>query len=271
MFTALKGSTVLITGASAGIGREFARQLAPYAASLILVARREDRLRQLEGDLRATYPHLQVYWKVVDLAEETQVKGLVAWLREGDFPVSILVNNAGFGDYGAFADAPWEKLDAMIKLNIGSLTALTHALLPTLRRQAFAHVMNVSSVASFIPLPNFAVYAATKAYVTSFSEALRHELRHTTVGVTSLCPGPVATEFGEVAYRSGDPNERASPGSLYVPVEQVVHDALVGMVRNRARVVPGLKVALFMGFMALLPIAIVRLCFHFIPDTSRDR
>ena len=245
-----------------------ARQLAPHAASLILVARREERLQALEGELRAAYPKLQVYTRSVDLAEPAQVQGLISWLHEGDFPVSILVNNAGLGDYGSFAGASWDRLDNMLKVNITALTQLTHALLPTLRKQAFAHLLNVSSVASFLPMPNFAVYAATKAYVTSLSEALRHELRHTTVGVTALCPGPVATEFGEVAYRS--PDDRPSPASMYVSVEKVVSDALIGMVENRARVVPGLKVALVMGLVTLLPIFLVRLFFHFMPETGED-
>lgn len=243
-----------------------ARQLAPYAASLILVARRENRLRELEEELRAINPKLQIYWKAVDLSSSAEVAALISWLHEGDFPVSILVNNAGLGDYGPFATADWDKIDAILKVNISALTHLTHALLPTLRRQAFAHVLNVSSVASFLPMPNFAVYAASKAYVTSFSEALRHELRHTTVGVTALCPGPVATEFGNVAYRH--PDDRVSPPMFYVKVEKVVADALEGIVRNRPRVVPGLVVALAMGAVALLPIVVVRLFFHFLPDSE---
>jgi short-subunit dehydrogenase len=268
MFTALRGCTALITGASAGIGTEFARQLAPHAASLILVARREDRLRALEQELRAAHPKLQVYWKAVDLADPAQVKGLISWLHEGDFPVSILINNAGLGDYGPFTSASWEKLDTVLKVNVSALTQLSHALLPTLRKQAFAHLMNVSSVASLIPMPNFAVYAASKAYVTSLSEALRHELRHTTVGVTALCPGPVATEFGSVAYRSAE--DRVSPESMYVSVQKVVEDALIGIVQNKPRVLPGLKIALVMGLVSLLPIFLVRLFFHFMPATHED-
>lgn len=268
MLTALRGCTALITGASAGIGQEMARQLAPHAASLILVARREDRLRGLADELRAGHPKLQVYTRAVDLSDPAQIQSLISWLHEGDFPVSILVNNAGLGDYGPFASASWDRLDAMLRVNIAGLTQLTHALLPTLRKQAFAHLLNVSSVASFLPMPNFAVYAATKAYVTSLSEALRHELRHTTVGVTALCPGPVHTEFGEVAYRT--PEDRPSPASMYVPVEKVVSDALLAMVQNKARVVPGLKVALTMGLVTLLPIFLVRLFFHFMPEGKED-
>src|SRR6202034_803008 len=116
--------------------------------------------------------------------------------------VSLLVNNAGVGDHGLFERSDWPRVKAMIDVNIESLTRLTHALLPDLVRAGRGAILNVSSIASLLPIPKMAVYAATKAYVTSFSEALRAELRGTGVSVTAVCPGPVDTEFFAVAERA---------------------------------------------------------------------
>jgi len=252
----LDHSTVLITGASSGIGKEFARQLAPRASTLILVARRAERLDLLKRELER--PDLTIHCRPVDLSDGTEVEGLVEWLASERVEVNVLINNAGLGDRGRFENSDWERVRQMIEVNIGALTRLTHALLPTLKAQAGAAILNVSSVASFFPLPKLAVYAATKAYVTSFSEAIRAELRGTGVRVTALCPGPVSTEFGQVAERATSPDTVQPPDSLRVPVERVVAEALQAVERDRARIVPGLAVALLMGLAAALPIALLR-------------
>ncbi len=262
MLTTLRGVTALITGASAGIGREFARQLAPVAHTLILVARREDLLEELETQLRASGgPGLNIFTRKCDLAVAKQRQELVKWLSDNDFPVNLLINNAGLGDVGNFASAEWGRINSQLQVNIHALTYLTHALLPVLRAQPQAAILNVSSTASYLPIPNFAVYAATKAYVTSFSEAIRHELLDTSVSVTALCPGPVETEFGDVARREGEEFDLA-PDSFYVSVEKVATDALRGVLLNRARVIPGWQVAVVITILGLLPIPILRFLFR---------
>jgi short-subunit dehydrogenase len=256
-----EGCTALITGASSGLGAEFARQLAPLAQSLVLVARRNDRLEALRAELGESHPDLSVFIYMADLADEGARTGLVTWLREQDIRIDFLVNNAGVGDHGAFETSDWGRVKAMLDVNVSALTHLTHLLLPTLRNSARAAVLNVSSVASFFPLPNMAVYAATKAYVTSLSEALRMELRDTGVSVTALCPGPVPTEFFDVATRTGDEENAAHYESMplfKVTAAQAVATGLKAVARDRARVVPGPLLAVAVAVASLIPFVIVR-------------
>src|SRR4051812_10951690 len=193
------GCTALITGASSGFGQEFARQIAPHARSLILVARRLDRLEKLKAEIDR--PGLAVHCHVADLGDEVQTGAFLASLAASGERVTLLINNAGLGDHGFFENSDWSRVEAMLDVNIKALTRLTHALLPELVRAGRGAILNVSSIASFLPLPKMAVYAASKAYVTSFTEALRAEVRDAGISVTALCPGPVNTEFFENAER----------------------------------------------------------------------
>ncbi len=197
----INGCNALITGASAGIGREFARQLASRARSLVLIARREERLNELRNELRDRNAQLTVHVRVVDLCEKSQIDELIRWLAREKIEIDFLINNAGLGDVGPFATSPPQRNDEMLQVNVAALTHLTRRLLPQMISQKRGAILNVSSSAGFLPIPEFNVYAATKAYVTSFSESLRAELRDTGVTVTALCPGPVHTEFGDVARR----------------------------------------------------------------------
>ncbi len=205
----LDGCSALITGASAGIGREFARQLAGRARSLILVARREERLNQLRDELRQQHPILTVHIRKADVADLAQLKELEGWFEHEKIDVDLLVNNAGLGDSGPFATSDSRRNEQMMLVNMVALTSLTRHLLPQMIARKRGGILNVSSCAGFLPISDFAVYAATKAYVTSFSEALRAELRGTGVRVCTLCPGPVHTEFQEVASR---PGRKVKPG-----------------------------------------------------------
>jgi hypothetical protein len=251
--------TVLITGASAGIGREFARQLAPVVSTMILVARRNDRLEALELELKVINPQLEVYCRQLDLCEQAELKRFCDWLDESALAVDLLVNNAGLGDRGMFAESKWERVHSMLQVNVEALTYLVYRILPSMRKSGCGAILNVSSVASLIPVPNFAVYAATKAYVTSFSEALRAELRNANISVTALCPGRVQTEFDDVATREGDTYPPPVPDYLTFPVQEVVRQALSAVERDRARVIPGTVVNLLMATVAFLPMFVKRL------------
>jgi short-subunit dehydrogenase len=253
-----EGCTALITGASSGLGAEFARQLAPGAETLVLVARRGEHLDALKGELEVGHPGLKVFVYVMDITRENQNRDFIGWLEREKIRVNFLINNAGMGDRGPFASGDWAKMHAMIELNVVALTRLTHHLLPVLREGGRGAILNVSSIAGLLPLPDMAVYAATKAYVNSFSDGLRMELRGTGLTVTSVLPGPAETEFGRVASRGTGEPEWESPEALYVSVEEVVRRALVAVAQNRARVIPGWKVALLMGVAVALPLGVLR-------------
>ncbi len=258
----LEGCHALVTGASAGIGREFARQLCERAATLVLVARRKERLEELRAELLERNPRLQVEIHPVDLSQPDAVEELIVSETTRKPAIDLLINNAGLGDLGAFATADAERVGRMMSVNMAALTLLTRGFLPAMIAQKRGAILNVSSAASFLSIANFAVYAATKAYVTSFSEALRSELRGTGVGVTALCPGPVKTEFAEVARRDGR-GEIPGSGLAYVSVEAVVTDGLRGLERDRAIVIPGALMKLGMTLVRLTPRALLRLANRF--------
>jgi short-subunit dehydrogenase len=260
----IDGCTALITGASAGIGCEFARQLAGRAHSLILVARREQKLSELRDELRRQHPNLTVRIRKTDLADPAQLKELKAWLDYEKIDVDLLINNAGLGDLGPFATSDAIRNEQIMLVNMVALTSLTRHFLPQMIARKRGGILNVSSSAGFLPIPEFAIYAATKAYVTSFSEALRAELRGTGVTVCALCPGPVHTEFQEVAKRPGGRREDG-PEFAHVSVEQVVRDALTGLEANRPLVIPGLPMKIGMFLVRITPMPILRWASRFSP------
>jgi len=265
MHSSVSHSCALVTGASSGLGEEFALQLAPRVDHLVLVARREPLLLDLAERLRSLYPHLDVIVMAVDLTAPDECESLAVSLEDHGLTPDLLVNNAGMGDYGEFATAEWSRIEAMLRLNVEALTHLIHALLPGMIRGGGGAIINVSSIASLIPIPDFAVYAATKAYVTSFSEALRIELRDHNINVLAVCPGPVHTGFGSVAKRGElGPN---MPGHewFYVPREQVVAESLAALDRNRARLYPGLKIAVSAVVLSILPLVLLRIALGFRP------
>ena len=263
----LNGCNALITGASAGLGREFARQLAGRARSLILVARREQKLNELRDELKQQHPNLSVHTHKTDLANLTQLEELMAWLEREKIDVDLLINNAGLGDLGPFATSDPRHNEQMMLVNMVALTSLTRRLVPPMIARRCGAILNVSSSAGFLPIPGFAVYAATKAYVTSFSEALRAELRGIGVSVCALCPGPVHTEFQEVAKRPGGQLE-SGPEFVHVSVKQVAREALVALEADRPLVIPGFIMKLGMFLVRITPISILRLASRF--SAKRD-
>jgi hypothetical protein len=185
----------LITGASAGIGLEFAKRLADRGYDLILSARRRDRLDELASRLRAEHGGIRVEVILADLAEASAPAEIFAEAARLNIRVDLLVNNAGFGTHGHFETLPPERERGEIAVNVAALVALTHAFLPPMLERGSGGVINVASTAAFQPVPYMAVYAATKAFVRSFSEALHEEVHARGVRVIALCPGPTATEF----------------------------------------------------------------------------
>jgi short-subunit dehydrogenase len=259
----LQGSSALITGASAGIGREFARQLVGRAGSLVLVARRLDRLENLRDELTARAPNLSIHIRPCDLLVPAEVEELCGWIEREQIAINFLINNAGLGDIGPFAASDPARVHEMLLVNVVALTILTRRLLPQMIAANRGAIINVSSSAGFLPIPGFAVYAATKAYVTSFTEAIRSELRSSGITVTALCPGPVHTEFTHVAKRSADAPDESAPELTYVSVETVVRVALDAVEHDRPLVVPGLIMKLGMFLVRLTPMPILRLAARF--------
>jgi len=220
----------LITGASAGLGVKFARQLSARGHRLVLAARRKDRLDALVSELgnaRAV---------AIDLSKAGSAAKLVADIAGAGEHIDLLINNAGFGLKGRFAELDANRQREMIDLNVGSLTDLCRAVAPDMVERRSGGILNVASTAAFQPGPYMAVYFATKAYVLSFTEALHEELKPHGVKVTALCPGPTRTEFGAVAGFG----EKGTFDRMAMDAASVVRAGLKGLDKNRALVVPGL-------------------------------
>lgn len=190
--------TILVTGASSGIGLELAKCFAAEKSNLILTARSTDALEKLAAELRGQF-QIQTHVITADLAKSESPQQIFDAVNRAGLTVDVLVNNAGFGLHGRFAELPLRRQMEMIQINVAALTELAGLFLPDMIARRRGGVLNVGSVAGFLPGPNMAIYYASKAFVLSFSEALREELRGTGVTVTDLCPGPVETNFSQVA------------------------------------------------------------------------
>ncbi len=261
----------VITGASAGLGEEFAVQLADLGVSrVVLTARRAERLETLKAFLVAANPTLRVDTIAADLSDPADVAQLIAALNslEG-FCCDILINNAGFGDLGTFESSEPERVEAMLQVNMVALTRLTQWALPGMLKRKCGWICNVGSTAGLMALPTFAVYAATKSYVNSFSEALRVELRGSGVNVLALCPGPVETEFGGVASRSNSKRKFAPPAALCVHKSDVVRQTLRALARGQGRLIPGLLVRIPILLAESTPRFLLRFVFNFMSGDFR--
>jgi len=184
----------LITGASSGIGFELAKYFAADKINLLLVARSAEKMEQLAEQLRKDFL-IEVHVVPKDLGDYSKAYDLFNYCEENQLQIDYLVNNAGFGDYGNFAESQWSKQQSMINLNITCLTLLTHLFLPGMLKRKFGRILNVASIAAFMPGPFMSVYYATKAYVLHFSEGLSGELQGSGVSITALCPGPTESGF----------------------------------------------------------------------------
>lgn len=204
-------STALVTGASSGIGEQLARALAARGTNLVLVARSVDRLEWLARELREAYPGLEVTAFTADLANPAGADAVLTELSQRGITIDLLVNNAGIGTHNRFVDEQPAAVVREIQLNCTSLVALTSGLLPSMVQRRHGGVVNVASTAAFQPIPTMAVYAASKAFVLSFTEALWAENRSTGVRVLALCPGSTATRFFEAAGKEFLTRGRQTP------------------------------------------------------------
>src|SRR5215211_6287000 len=224
-------TTVVITGASSGIGTEMARVLARRGYPLLLVARRRERLDDLAEELRAQHS-VAVDVSQLDLAESAARSRLSD--RITGEPIAGLCNSAGFGTSGTFHTLPLDREREEVTLNALALMEFTHAALPGMIDRGAGAVLNIASIAGFQPLPGMAVYSATKAFVQTFSEAVHEELHGTGVSCTVLCPGPVPTEWADIADA-----QQWSIGLAQVSPADVARAAIAGMLEGRRSVVPG--------------------------------
>jgi uncharacterized protein len=271
-----RGKTALVTGASAGLGEEFARQLVNLGViHLVLTARRLDRLEALKHELLKNHPPLRIDTIPVDLSDEKAVTDFLANMGKGawdGFSCDILINNAGLGDLGTFETSEPTRIEEMIAVNITALTRITRWALTGMLAKKAGWICNVGSTAGLIPLPTFAVYAGTKAYVNSFTEALRIELHGSGINVTALCPGPVETEFGQVASRTHSSRKFAPPAFLCVSKTDVVSQTLYALTSGQGRLIPGLMVRFPMLLAESTPRWILRIVFNLMSgDFRRER
>lgn len=253
MKTPSKLGTALITGGSAGIGCELARQFAAHGHDLVLLARRQERLEAVAGKIEGKYG-VKVVTFAGDLTDPDCPQRLFDSLNADGINIDFLVNNAGFGLRGEFSETNLERELDMIQVNVTSLVHLTKLFMqPMLHRKA-GRIMNVASIAAFQPGPLMSIYYSTKAFVLSFSQAIDEELRHTGVTVTCLCPGPVATEFAETAGL----NETPLFTLASVPdAETVARYGYLAMMQGKRIAIPGAANKLIVQAERLLPRAFV--------------
>lgn len=240
---------VLITGASGGIGEALARRVAADGCSLVLVARQRDALSRLAEELSATHG-IRAHVMPADLTDPAAPQTIMEELQRQGLTVDVLVNNAGVGLYGPFAQTDWEAQRRMMQLNMTALTHLTKLCLPHMIAQRSGKILNVASTAAFQPGPLMAVYYATKAYVLSFSEALANELQGSGVTVTALCPGPTLTQFQSQANLGA---VRLLRIGLLTDAAAVARAGYAGLMKGRTVVIPGTANRLLVGAVRVLP------------------
>lgn len=239
--------TALTTGASSGIGAEFARQLAAEGMDQVLVARRGDRLAMLADELAKKYS-VRCHTIAADLSQQDAPQRIFADTESKGLKIDWLVNNAGFGTNGAFETLPLEREMEEIHLNIGALVALARLYLPGMVERKRGHIVNLGSVGSWVPTPYMATYSATKAFILSFSEAIAAEVAGKGVGVLALCPGATKTEFQEVAGVA-----EHVPEFTYMTAQEVVRQAIAAAKSGKRTLVPGWMNKVMIGSTRLTP------------------
>jgi short-subunit dehydrogenase len=248
MTETLRGKTALITGASSGLGADFARHLAACGCQLVLVARRAERLRELQTEI-STRHGVSVECVAMDLVETDAPQRLYDQLNSMGRAIDVLINNAGRGLYGEFTTVPWESLHQMLELDIIALTHLTRLFVADMVKRESGYILLVASTGAFQPTPTYAAYSAAKSYVLSLGEALHYELRQTGVRCTVICPGVTRTEFFDVAGQRMTPYQRMT----MMESSTVARIGIEAMLRGRSSVVAGRLNAIFAWATRLLP------------------
>ena len=246
----IDGGTVLITGASSGIGLELARELAPRARSLVAIARRTERLEGLKDELSARHPGLVVRTEPCDLSDPEAVDALSGRLMEAFGAVDVLVNNAGGGLEGLYESSDWEKNYRLIRLNVVALALLTRRLMPAMVARRKGGVLNISSGAGVAIMPGMAAYVGTKHFVTGFTETLRVELDATGVVISQALPGPVETGFDEAA-NIGPPG--VMDRFFRISAARCAREVIRGFERGRPMIFPGSTYGAVMALQGTLP------------------
>lgn len=251
----IDSGTILITGASSGIGREIARQLARRARTLVLVARREERLESLRDELLEHNPTLGVMVERCDLSHPDEVDTLLDSLHRHLVRVDVLVNNAGLGDYGLYEQESWSRIHQMLQVNVAAPVLLAHRLLRRMLERGRGGILNIGSGVGRWLYPGMSVYAGTKHFLEGFTESLRLELAGTGVVVTLVAPGPVDTEFREVAGKEG---RSPRPSWMRISAERCAREAIEGFERAAPLVYPGLTYRWMMRLASLVPRPLMR-------------
>ena len=244
----LANQTALVTGASSGLGVDFARQLASRGANLILVARREDQLKAVAAEIETDYA-VQVQTIPMDLAVPGAPQVLYDQLQQRGIHIDVLVNNAGFGIYGNFAEVPWEREKAMLDIDVITLTHMTKLFVQDMLAHKSGYILQVSSIGAYQPSPTYGTYSAAKAYVLMMGEALNYELRNSGVSVTVVSPGVTATEFLKVSGQSPSLYQRV----MMMDSASVTRIGIEAMLHRRSSVIPGFMNSLAAFSTRLMP------------------
>lgn len=244
----LHGKLALVTGASSGLGVDFARELAKRGCHLILVARREQQLWEVKQELISRYP-IEASIMPLDLSNPVASQQLYDEIKRQGRIVDVLINNAGFGLFGEFVEIPWEQEKSMLELDIVTLTHLTKLYVNDMVGRNFGFILQLASIGAYQPTPTYASYAAAKSYVLNFGEALNYELRHTNVSCTVISPGITATEFLKVAGQKPTLYQRL----VMMQSDEVARIGIEAMLKRRSSVVPGWLNALSAWSNRLMP------------------
>ena len=230
----LQGRRALVTGASSGLGADFARYLARLGCNLILVARREDRLQATKDEINRRYP-VDIQIITADLSNNDAPQMLYDQIKQMGLQVDVLINNAGYGLFGAFTEIPWEKEHDMLEVDMIAVVHLTKLFLPDMLARNFGYILNVASIGAYQPSPLYASYSAAKSFVLNFSEAVSYELRSTNVHCTVISPGITATEFLQVSGQEATKYQRMA----MMRSAEVARIGIEAMLKGKPSVVPG--------------------------------
>lgn len=243
-------SFALITGASKGIGRSIAFELASRKINLLLVARSEDALHKLAEELSSTF-NIKVAYLVIDLSQNGAAEKVFNWCRSNSYPVQYLINNAGYGLSGKFENYPLQEHLQLMQVNINAVVEFCYFFLPQLKQQSKAYIMNIGSSAAYQAVPYLGIYAATKAFVLQFSRALHFELKNSSVSVTCISPG--ATKTGFDARANMGPKALKTAGKVQMQPDKVAKIAVDAMFKGKTEVIIGFINKLGAAFVWLLP------------------